>query len=211
MDVISLLADLQRFHSNVQMDSFITIRNGGTVYGCYKQALAELDTRYRNLRDRYLDQEELELTRDEFLEKQDNLHGVKLRRNEIRLKRIENQITDLELVIKDTEREFLRFYAQAAALKEYIGELTESRRDELELEFWVHSAKCRCAVDYISRGVLSEAVVTLVASLPQPARAGIMQELKDPQRMIDWFNAYVPNHIAPIAVDTIHVRQIIER
>ena len=45
MTIDDLLLDHQEFHSDLQMDSFITLRAGGTLYGCYKQALRELSTR----------------------------------------------------------------------------------------------------------------------------------------------------------------------
>ena len=45
MTISELLVDHQEFHSDLQMESFITLRAGGTLYGCYKQALRELSTR----------------------------------------------------------------------------------------------------------------------------------------------------------------------
>src|SRR5438445_2833578 len=53
LPISELLADHQEFHSDLQMDAFITLRSGGTLYGCYKQALRELATRVRALRERY--------------------------------------------------------------------------------------------------------------------------------------------------------------
>src|SRR5579863_2272034 len=53
IELSDLLTDHQEFHSDLQMDSFITARSGGTLYGCYKQALRELATRVRALRERY--------------------------------------------------------------------------------------------------------------------------------------------------------------
>ena len=45
----TLLAEHQHGHSDFQMDFVITVRNGGTPYGCYKQSLRELHKRWRLL------------------------------------------------------------------------------------------------------------------------------------------------------------------
>ena len=57
------------------------------------------------------------------------------------------QVEGVEVQIRDTEREFRRFYAHAVKLKAHLGELTEERIDALETEHWMHKLKQQAALD----------------------------------------------------------------
>ena len=184
-----LLADHQLYHSALQMDHFITARAGGpTPYGQYKQALRELYKRYRGLKDLATQKALLEVDIDEL--KQSNAMGFELRRNEIKLRQKQMEMEDLERNIADTQREFKRFFAQAVALKKVIGPLdNEEFRNELDREMWEENIKRRCALDYATRGGLSESSIETLSCLPRETRHRLVEAVsqKNKESLLAWF------------------------
>ena len=170
----ALLADHQIYHSDLQMDAFITGKSGGTPYGEYKQALRELTSRYRTLKDLYASRELLELA---------------TRKAEIELTQKRLAAQDLEATIADTCREFARFYKQAETLKDDVGELTPERRNELDVAMWVHRVKCMAALDVLTAHMPSRSTVELIAALPPDSRREVMHAINDPKSLVAWFEA----------------------
>lgn len=131
------IADHEGGHSDLQMDYFITRRNGVTDYGMYRQALRELVKRYRGLKGLRIDREEklLEIERAEF---EGSLveDWYKTRRAGIDEARARMQLEDIDMAIKETEREFERFFLQCRELRARLPELTKETRDKLEREHW---------------------------------------------------------------------------
>ena len=82
--ISELLKDWQPGHSVLQMDSFITLRSGGTLYGCLFQALRELATRYFAVQEREFGREQLLVDVDELQSQPGK--AFEKRRNEIRLR-----------------------------------------------------------------------------------------------------------------------------
>lgn len=181
-----LLNDHQLYHSDLQMDSFITMRSGGTTYGMYKQALRELFKRYRGLKEQYPARELLLLDIEE-------LETTQSKREKIELAKKRMALDDMNRGIRDTEREFNHFYAQAKALKDIIGELTPEKRNKLDMEMWIFKAKENAAFDYITRGSLSKGTVELVQYMPTDIRIQIFKEIterdtaKNRAKILDWF------------------------
>ncbi len=114
------------------------------------------------------------------------------------------QELDVEFSIRDTEREFLRFFGIAAALKQRLGELTPERRAQLDEEMWEHRLKCLAAVDFISQGRLSAGTVEFLQACPLAMRRRVADLVLDPRRhaeLIEWYLSYEPDLPPPIEVD----------
>jgi hypothetical protein len=183
-----LFADHQLYHSDFQMDNLITVRAGGTLYGQYKQALRELYKRYRGLKQLCSERELLQVDIDELAVKK-TCNQFEARRNEINRKTKLLSMDELNKNIKDTEREFQRFYAQACALKEQIGELTPENRDKLDRDMWEYKLKEMAAIDFLSQGRLGNVTVETIAAAPIEMRKEILR-LISPQNhgeLIQWF------------------------
>ena len=165
--IADLLNDHQMFHSDVQMDAFITVRAGGTVYGQYKQALRELSKRFRGLTGLYHDRQLAELD-IEVLKSGPKGNNFALRRRDIEISRARFGLEQTDHTIKDTEREFLRFYAQAVVLKRKIeaehGEFTEEVRAKLDAEMWEYQIQQTIAVDILAGGRVSSSAITMLRS-----------------------------------------------
>ena len=193
MNLKELLNDHQIYHSDFQMDHFITIRSGETQYGQYKQALRELFKRYRGLKELYIAKELLQVDIDELdfdeipkLEETQYNH----RRNEINLAKHRMDMEDLERNVEHTEREFKRFYAQANALKKEIGELTPGKQNKLDQEMWLHKLKSMVAIDYITKGRIGENALAFMRSIPKEIRKPLLAEIKDHDKLIAWFEDF---------------------
>lgn len=194
ISVETLIADHQLYHSDFQMDSLITIRAGGTRYGCYKQALRELWKRYRGLGDLY---SQIELVKIDIDELSANISETDLTRRRVAVHLARKRLTlrELEKNVGDTEREFVRFYNQAAALKRCIGELSETRRAELDREMWEHRIRAAAAIDFISSGRLGAATIENLCACPSEMRERLATELLDPRRqrkLVEWWLSYSP-------------------
>ena len=168
----NLLSNHKLYHSNYQMENFIISKNGGTLYGMWKQNLRELYKRSRGLRETYCDNEKLAIEIEQLehqikVEKDD----FEKRLKEVELKRKIMLTEESERVLKDTEREFKKFYSQAVYLdgkmSEKHGELTEEVLHNLEIEFWEYQAKERIALDYATQGNMTKQTLELIQSMPQ--------------------------------------------
>ena len=177
-----LLADYRSSHDEIQMDCFITAANGGTPYGMYCQALRELHKRLRGLRELYGDREIKKLDIEEA-----KASSNADKRAMIGLRRMELALEGLDETIRETEREFLHFYAQANGLKEIVGELTPERRRHLDIETWVHKIKAIAAMEYITMGRLTEKPLHLAQYLPLTIRQSLLSDLRKDSELVSWF------------------------
>ena len=188
-----LLFDHQHFHTELQMDSFITAKSGlGDPYGMYVQALRELSARHASLHEHYTKLSELKLDLEEenvrapflnFTMKQ----KLKIKRSELRIKDLEFKIRAMEKVGEDREREFMHFYRQAAALKQQIGTLDPMKRARLDREFWAKKLRARMAVQLLQQGRVSADIIEILPSLPEEIRAKVWGYLDDPQSTLQWY------------------------
>ena len=187
--VNELLKDHQLYHSDFQIDNFITLRSGGTPYGQYKQALRELDKRKRGLKGLYAEKALLQVDIDELNAKLEYAKdSFETRRNQIERSKHIMQMEDLDRNIQDTEREFVRFYSQAASLKEQIGELTPERRKQLDEEMWAFNLKKLAAMDVVTAGNVQKNTLEIIMAAPVEMRMKTLEALKQVNRkaLIDW-------------------------
>ena len=181
-----LLQDHQLYHSEFQQDFFITTKAGGTEYGQYKQALRELSGRYTGLKNLYAEKELLQIDIDELSEKKGKDKYEK-RRNEIKKTQKIMNMEDINKNISETEREFKRFYQQAVALKEKIGELTDVKRDILDRDMWEYKIKEMAAIDWITTSRLSKGTIEILMCIPKEMRFKLLNEIKDQAGLIGWY------------------------
>jgi hypothetical protein len=212
-----LLADHQEFHSDLQMTSFITIRSGGTLYGCYKQALRELSTRKSALIQRYTHRELL-LIEIEELESQ-CANATQIRRNKVHATEKQLTVDECRRVIADTEREFMHFYEQALAIRDALRAagvsfpLDAATRNRLDSEMWEHQLKCMAAVEFMTCSRLGANTVGLLQSCPVEMRQRIAEKILRAERqseLIDWYLTYEIPIPAPLRLKATDVRKLIE-
>lgn len=183
----NLLDDHQTGMSQFQDDYFVTTRAGGTLYGQYKQSLRELYKRFRGLRELTCNQERLIIDIEELKKKIDSSISFELKRAKVDYKEKIMLIEESQRVIKDTEREFNRFYQQACYFKEQIGELTDEKRNQLDQEMWIFKVKEMAIIDWITSGTLRNSTYEFLNSLPKNIKKEVALELKDQDKLIDWY------------------------
>lgn len=185
-----LLEDHQTGMSDFQDDYLVTVRAGGTVYGQYKQALREVYKRFRGLRElvygdrgRKILDLELEELQEEFDEMEEGREKDKL---EIKIKHRIMLREESDRAIKDTYREFARFYQQASALKEQIGDLTPQKRRELEFDMWKFKAKEMAVFDMLQSGRVGQKPVEFISVLPKSIRDELFRDINNrPNEIMD--------------------------
>lgn len=195
MDLDILFNDHELYHSELQQDCFITKKSGGTIYGQYKQALRELYKRYRGLKGLYFQKKELELDEEDCNanfeliadEPMTTKIYIEMRRIDISKAKIKFNLLELNKNIKETEREFKRFYQQAISLKKIIGELTEEKRRNLDKEMWIYKLKEMCAIDFIVSNRLRQNTVEMIHSLDSKDRKKILSEVRDHESLLEWY------------------------
>ena len=191
----ALLADHQMYHSEFQMDHFITVRSGGTPYGMYKQAVRELYKRARGLRGLFTEHAKLEIDLAEKIDLQESGKSKYDRaRAIVEARELRGRLDELAHNLADTEREFLHFYRQASALKKEIGELTAEKRDLLEREMWIHKMRAMAAMDYLTAGRLTQGTLELLTCVPKGLRAMLLDEVRDSNKdkLLTWMYDHEP-------------------
>ena len=186
----TILSDHQHFHSTFQMDWLITVRSGGTLYGCYKQACHETWTRWGALREHYA-------TRNAQNDPANRFAG--------------------DCVIRDTEREFLRFYGQAVALRRSLGladgeAMPDDLRERLDVEMWTHRIRSMAAIDYLATGRLQRPTIELLQCCPVEMRKTLAAEITNPeqhQSLVEWWMGYDPCLPAPLAIPETEARRLL--
>lgn len=196
MSLQTILGDHRHFHSNWQIDHAITAKAGGTLYGCYKQAVRELHKRWRGLRGLYAERAKLTTDTDA---------ATGLQRAERVLQGVET-----DHVIADTEREFLRFWGQAVACRRALGiadgdAMPVDMRERLESEFWEYQIKALAAVDFITTGRLSRNTVEILVATRGEQRQRLVSAILDPQaheRLVGWYLSHEPEFPEPVQLDS---------
>ena len=181
------------------MDSFITLRSGGTLYGCYKQALRELSTRWLALIQRRANLARVRLG-IESLENSDRIDRFQARLDAIDLEEKRLMLAECVRVLGDNEREFDRFRLQAEAIREMLAAegvqfpLDAPTRDRLDRDMWEHQLKARCAVEIYTNGNITGTTMELIQCLPVSIKKRISEWLHPEQRpaLIEWFVTFEP-------------------
>jgi len=154
-----LLDDHQGLHSSFQIRHFIIRRAGLTAYGMYKQSLRELSSRWKALKGAVAQH------RADAREEEDALVAA-----------IERD--DFDHRFADRVREFCEFYSLAAWLKDQVGELTPTKRDQLELEFWEAQLLKQAALDVVSTGRVGAKTYDNVSVCPVEMRDYLMRQIR---------------------------------
>jgi len=199
MNLKQLLDDHQTGMSQFQDDFLVTTRAGGTLYGQYKQALRELYKRFRGLRELICKDERLQVDIDELKDKIKMEEKVfDLRRFKIDYKEKIMLMEESERAIKDTKREFNRFYQQAAYLKEQIGELTDEKRHQLDIEMWEFKIKEMIVIDLLSTGKVGNVTYEFLHACPKEMKIRMAKKFKNKDEMdslIAWYYHKEEYHI----------------
>jgi hypothetical protein len=189
-----LLSDHQLYHSDFQMDFWITLRSGGTPYGCYRQALREIWKRSRGMSELRAQRDLLRLDIEELRPQMAaNEPTFGQRRAQIELRRKRCQLRECRKALADTRRELDRFVAQARELRDLLGITTDNplspeRRAELDRQMWAHRLRQMAAVDYATQGRLGRGTIELLAACPREMRQALAADLLgDGRRLIDWY------------------------
>lgn len=212
-----LIADHQLGMSEMQLDRFVTSRadygGGGTTYGRYKQALRELWKRWRGLKGLLGERALMELDVEvlDMMTRRWFCRSVTRRRARIELEQKRLQLQEVDKTIEDTEREFVRFYQQAEALKQVVGDLTPARRDQLDREMWAHNLKAAAALEVITTGRVGHNTVMFIQAGPCEWRKPLLLEIfggGDNQEeraryradLVKWFLEHEPEVALPALV-----------
>ena len=195
----TLLADVQCGHSALQMDAFITIRAGGTLYGCYFQALRELNTRHQSVIDiearlKFLDLEMQERSGD-------SVDPLQNERDRIKNDQAERLRSSNERALAEAIRERDHFHEQADMLRRMLEQrginfpLDAETKHVLDCEMWEHRLKSMAAVDLIHAGRLERSTIEFLQSIHPGARRRLYSWIFDKDRhqdLINWYLDYEP-------------------
>ena len=194
--LMQLLDDHQTGMSKFQDDYFVTTRAGGTLYGQYKQALREVYKRFRGLRQQIADNkrlkidiEELEFDINGLKEKVDKKSDFLKQRKEVDYQEKVMLLEESERAIADTKREFISFYRQAVYLKEQIGELTEEKRNQLDMDMWFFKIKEMACIDFITTGRLRNSTFEFLHALPNKYKFKLCADIKNHDGLIQWYES----------------------
>jgi len=209
--LIQLLDDHQTGMSKFQDDYFVTTRAGGTLYGQYKQALREVYKRFRGLRQQIADNkrlkidiEELEFDIKELKQKITKKAEFQWRKKEIDLQEKTMLTEESERAIADTKREFINFYRQVVYLKEKIGDLTDEKREQLDMEMWLFKIKEMACIDFVTSGRLRNSTFEFLHSLPKELKLKVLPEIKDHNKLVSWYEnkeeTIIPKDLTAIPV-----------
>lgn len=188
-----LLIDWQPGHSILQMDRFITLRSGGTLYGCYFQSLREIATRWFANRDRAYSRGLLLVDIDELEAVPGS--GFEKRRNEIRLNRKREELATFDRMAAKAQEELDRFHEQADVFRRALEHqgvkfpLDAETKHRLDCEMWEHNLKARCAVELMANCRIGNSTIELIQSCPTEMRSRIVESLqeKNHQALMAWF------------------------
>jgi hypothetical protein len=176
MNLSELLKDYEPLHSNFQLERLVLVRNGQTLYGCFKQVLRELAARIPVV---------LEAC---------NRVICRIQQNDLAISESHQVYRLVEIyIVRDQMREFCILYNYAVALKYALGDLTPSRKSELECDYWIHHAKSAIARDFISEGRLTPATLELLHAFPNNMRSQVLQYVTNPlqhEAIIAWYLNY---------------------
>jgi hypothetical protein len=196
IDINELLKDHRTGQDDVQNGMFVL--GGRSEWGTYKQGLREFYKRIRGLRqiicsrDKLLiDIEELEYNMEEAAVKladmtleeakifEKSKEGFQLRRDAIDLKEKYGAKEESDRVLSNTKREATLYYMVCEKLKKKLGDISEERRRELDIEEWKHFHKKRASISLRTTGRIDDVVLGNLASLPSSIREDWMKDFMD--------------------------------
>jgi hypothetical protein len=184
----SLVSRQTLLHSSHQIDFLIVGRAGGTLWGCYQQAVRECHKRFEALA--------AALSQMEYSVGSLKASGLphvppvcqESSRNLMRI--IERYRIS---ATRDAARELLRFLAHVVVLRRKLGPLDNNQRELLEVDLWTHRAQMAMARDLLQYGRPTGETLDLVATLPVVLRVELLRTTRDHgyrNRLLNWFACY---------------------
>lgn len=172
------LADHRLYHSEFQIDHFVTARGGDNhPWGMYVQCLRELHNRRASLQDceNAIAQNEISIEESRWkLGKRVWTRAGKFekQRETIKLRKLVAGQDSLAKQFRETMRETNRFLEQADYLRGQYGDrpLSAERKQELDQEYWQHRLKLQIASSVLVNGVAPMDVVQMLPGLPAAMR-----------------------------------------
>jgi hypothetical protein len=186
-ELVDLFADLRGAHSDLQIDRFILAKSGGgTAWGRYHQALRELHKRWRGLKQIEIERRRRDVDvreKEETIARLEGMAGEERGETRFDLERARIDLAELRMAEEEgeraqaeTEREFKRFFAHAAALKAEIGDVDDERRAQLDHEFWLRQLTIEASLDMATHGRPSRGVLEVICALTKEDRVLVLQE-----------------------------------
>lgn len=184
-----LLSDNMIYHSNFQIDHFITTKAGGTHYGMYCQSLRELDGRFAALKEMIIDIK-IEKAEAGDLEQKAVTMQYGFQKEILKLKALKKRmaIEGMDRALYHKMREFVRFYYQAKALKAEIGDLGPTKRARLEHEMWLYKLRFHAYIDIVTTGRVSNGVFENILSLKESDRVELISNIETPSVLVEYFD-----------------------
>jgi hypothetical protein len=178
-----LLRDYQKYHSEFQIENFI-IKGQGDEWAQYKQCLREIKSRYESIKEERAKVESAGIEPKQkrfYWPSKANKLNIKLAKKSQAL-----QLKELRNTINDKQRELNCFVEIATKLKDKLGEITDERRQQLELESWTAKGRRMAAIDRILTGGISHQTFEFILSLPLKSQNSILDKIlpNDPERRL---------------------------
>ena len=151
-----------------------------------------------------IDIEELEFDIKELKQKITKKAEFQWRKKEIDLQEKTMLTEESERAIADTKREFINFYRQVVYLKEKIGDLTDEKREQLDMEMWLFKIKEMACIDFVTSGRLRNSTFEFLHSLPKELKLKVLPEIKDHNKLVSWYEnkeeTIIPKDLTAIPV-----------
>lgn len=214
----TFLDDTQTAHCDLQIDRFITVRGGGTLFGCYHQACREISSRVVAVAEAST---QLEMNRIKRARYSTKVRGCvdPLRRRFLRQKIRQSRVGIIvaRKQLSESRRELIRFYGLCCSLYVALGfdqqRPTPERLNQLHEERWEHHVRSAIASDVFCQGMPSKGTVELFQCLPPVMKKRIGEECLDPskrQQVVSWWLEYEPNLPPPLAIPADEARRVLK-
>ncbi len=180
--VDSILQDHQLYHSEFQIDHFVTARGGDHhPWGMYVQCLRELHARRTTLKDAetVIAQNEVNIEETRWkLRKWAWFQKAKFekRRTVIKLDTLLRARVSFQKNLEEIYRELNRFLEQAQALRKRLGgSITLDQRKKLDQDYWLHRLQLQVSVSILTKGTTPVDIIEMMPGLPSEVRIPLME------------------------------------
>jgi len=183
--VDNVLQDHQLFHSEFQIDCFITSNSGDHhPWGMYKQVLRELHNRKTAIADNEHSVKVFDISIAECLHKLKKWgwgkkHQFEQQRLVLEIEKLRRSKLSVQQQHREIIRETTRFAEQARQLRFTLGVITEDKRQEYEQDYWLHRLKLRVSAGLLSKNCVPQDVFEMLPGLPTKVRDHLEQHIKN--------------------------------
>lgn len=181
--VDAYLLDHQHYHSEFQIDCFITHRGGDHhPWGMFVQCLRELHARRKTLTDSEIafDNNEIEIEESEWkMSKRAWSRKAKFakRVEALRLKKLLIARSSFAKQFYETKRELTRFLDQIRVLRKQlrVETITPEKRLEFDRDYWLHRLKLRICVSIMTSNVVPADIFEMIPGLHLQVRQPLIE------------------------------------